>query len=166
MTDSTTPPSHWRRDILVLAGFVALCLAISAIGGAITATSVDAWYQSLRKPAFNPPDWVFAPVWTTLYVLMAVAAWRVWRRPASPARRSALLVFALQLALNLLWSFLFFGLQSIDLALIEIFILLGCIIANTVLFWRIDAAAGILFVPYVIWVGYAAILNGALWLLN
>ncbi len=139
---------------------------MSAIGGAITATSVGDWYQVLQKPAFNPPDWVFAPVWTTLYVLMAIAAWRVWRLPASPARQRALIVFALQLALNLLWSVLFFGLQRIDLALIEIAILLVCVIANTILFWRTDAAAGVLFVPYVLWVGYASVLNGALWLLN
>ncbi|MGR8950678.1 MAG: TspO/MBR family protein [Gammaproteobacteria bacterium] len=150
----------------MLAAFMAVCLTVSAIGGAITSTSVGGWYQTLQKPTFNPPDWVFAPVWTTLYVFMAFAAWRVWRYPASPKRQSALTVFALQLALNLLWTTLFFGFQRIDLAIIEIAVLLLCIIANTVLFWRIDIFAGVLFVPYVIWVGYAAVLNGSLLVLN
>jgi tryptophan-rich sensory protein len=166
MTNTTTQPARRRHDLLALAVFIAVCLAVSAIGGAITAISAGDWYQALQKPVFNPADWVFAPVWTTLYVLMAIAAWRVWRHPTSSARRTALLVFTLQLALNLLWSFLFFGLQRIDLALIEIVILLICIIANTVLFCRIDVVAGMLFVPYVLWVGYAAVLNGSLWLLN
>ena len=154
------------RDLLGLLAFVVICLAVSGIGGAITATSVGTWYQELQKPPFNPPDWVFAPVWTTLYLMMAVAGWRVWRvRPAGPGR-VALAVFALQLALNLAWSFLFFGLRRIDLALVEILLLLLTIVATTVLFWRIDRVAGALFVPYGIWVVYAAALNGSLWLLN
>ena len=166
MAPTTNNPSQQRRTIFMLAGFMAVCLTVSAIGGAITSTSVGGWYQTLQKPTFNPPDWIFAPVWTTLYVFMAFAAWRVWRYPASPKRQSALTVFALQLALNLLWTTLFFGFQRIDLATIEIAVLLLCIIANTVLFWRIDIFAGALFVPYVIWVGYAAVLNGSLLLLN
>ncbi len=166
MRPSTTKPLALRHDVVGLAIFVAACLAVSGVGGAITATSVGDWYQTLQKPSFNPPDWVFAPVWTTLYVLMAIAGWRVWRHPRSSARRRALLVFAAQLALNLLWSLLFFGLQRIDLALIEIAVLLLCIIVTAVLFWRIEALAGLLFVPYVAWVGYAAVLNGSLWLLN
>lgn len=146
--------------------FLAVCLGVSGIGGAITATSVGDWYQSLQKPPFNPPDWVFAPVWTTLYVLMAVAGWRVWRGAQPEAGRKALLVFALQLGLNLAWSFLFFGLQRIDLALVEVVILLLAIVANTILFWRIDRLAGALFVPYVLWVAYATLLNASLWRLN
>lgn len=155
-----------RRDLAGLAGFVAGCLVVSAIGGAITARSVGTWYQSLQKPPFNPPDWVFAPVWTTLFVLMAVAAWRVWRRARTGSRRTALMVFAGQLGLNLAWSVLFFGLRRIDLALVEVAVLLLVLVANTVLFWRIDRLAGALFVPYVLWVAYAAVLNAALWALN
>lgn len=166
MAPSTLQTRSGRRDVTGLVLFLALCLAVSALGGAVTSTSVDTWYQALQKPFFNPPDWVFAPVWTTLYVLMAIAGWRVWRCPATEARRAALLLFALQLGLNLLWSVLFFGLQRIDLALVEIVLLLVAIAANTLSFWRIDAAAGALLVPYVIWVGYATALNGALWLLN
>ncbi len=145
--------------------FLALCLAVSGIGGAVTATSVATWYQTLEKPAFNPPDWVFAPVWTTLYVLMAISGWRVWR-VKSEAGRQALIVFALQLGLNLIWSFLFFGFQQIGLALIEVAALLLAILLTAVLFWRIDRLAGILFLPYLLWVGYAMLLNASLWLLN
>jgi len=163
------PSRHRPRlshDVLGLIAFVILCLVVSGIGGAITATSVDTWYQGLRKPPFNPPDWVFAPVWTTLYVLMGIAGWRVWRLERFEAKRKALVVFALQLGLNLAWSFVFFGLQRIDLALVEIVILLFAIIANMVVFWRIDRLAGALFVPYVLWVAYASVLNASFWLLN
>lgn len=154
------------RDVLGLVFFLIVCLAVSGIGGAITATSVGTWYQALEKPFFNPPDWVFAPVWTALYVMMAIAGWRVWRRARFEARWTALSVFALQLGLNLTWSFLFFGLQRIDLALVEIVILLLAIIANAVVFWRIERLAGALFVPYALWVAYATALNASLWLLN
>ena len=154
------------RDVAGLIVFLVICLGISALGGLITATSVGSWYQALERPPFNPPDWVFAPVWSILYIMMAVAAWRVWRTAGFESRGKALAVFAVQLGLNLLWSFLFFGLQRIDLALIEILILLAVIIVNTVLFWRIDRLAGMLFVPYVLWVGFATMLNASLWWLN
>ena len=155
-----------RRDLLGLVGFVGTCLLVSAIGGAITATSVGTWYQALQKPSFNPPDWVFAPVWTTLYVFMAIAGWRVWRSERTESRQKGLIVFAVQLGLNLAWSFLFFGLQRIGLALVEIVILLLAICANTILLWRVDRFAGALFVPYVLWVSFATVLNAALWRLN
>ncbi len=154
------------RDVLGLVFFLVLCLAVSGIGAAVTATSVGTWYPTLQKPAFNPPDWVFAPVWTTLYILMAIAGWRVWRRARSKTARQALTAFAVQLALNLAWSFVFFGFQQIGLALIEILILLLAIVVNTILFWRIDRLAGVLFVPYVLWVGFATVLNASLWWLN
>ncbi|WP_282606988.1 TspO/MBR family protein [Pelagibius sp. Alg239-R121] len=155
-----------RRDGFGLAAFLLLCFAVSALGGAITATSVSTWYQTLERSVLSPPDWVFAPVWTTIYLFMAIAGWRVWRQAASHTRRQALVVFCLQLALNLLWSFLFFGLQQIGWSLVEIVILLFAIILNTVLFWRQDRIAGILFIPYAAWVSYATILTAFLWLLN
>lgn len=154
------------REIAGLVVFLTLCLLISAIGGAITATSVGGWYQTLEKPVFNPPDWVFAPVWTALYVMMAIAGWRVWRRAGFERGGRALTLFALQLGLNVIWSFLFFGLQRIDLALVAVVTLLIAIIVNTAMFWRIDRWAGVLFVPYVLWVAYATVLNISLWLLN
>jgi tryptophan-rich sensory protein len=165
VSDSKNGPRP-TKDLLGLFVFIVLCLAVSGIGGAITATSVDTWYQALEKPPFNPPDWVFAPVWTTLYIFMAIAAWRVWRRRWIEATSQAFSVFALQLGLNLAWSFLFFGLQRIELALAEIVILLVAIIANMVLFWRVDRLAGLLFVPYAAWVAYAVLLNASLWFLN
>ncbi len=153
------------RDWAALAGFVALCLAVGAAGGLATATSVATWYPTLAKPAFNPPNWVFGPVWTTLYVLMAIAAWRVWRSGA-PGARLALGAWALQLALNLCWSLVFFGLQRIGAALAEILVLFAAIVLTAHLFWRIDRPAGALFAPYIAWVAFAAVLNTALWRLN
>jgi benzodiazapine receptor len=161
---SDRPKVSW--DLLSLFAFIILWLAVSGIGGAITATSVDTWYQALEKPPFNPPDWVFAPVWTALYILIGISAWRVWRLRSFEVTGKSLAVFAVQLGLNLAWSFLFFGLQRIDLALIEIVILLCAIITNTIIFWRIDRLAGLLFVPYAAWVTYATVLNASLWLLN
>lgn len=155
-----------RRDWIGLAGFLLLSAVVSGLGGAITATSVGTWYQTLERSALSPPDWVFGPVWTTLFIFMAVAGWRVWRQEASQARKQALFVYGLQLALNLLWSFLFFGLQQIGWSLVEIVVLLLVILVNTVLFWRLDRLAGALFVPYAAWVSYATILTGTLWLLN
>lgn len=166
MLEPTSDRPKVSRDLLGLFAFIILCLAVSGIGGAITATSVDTWYQALEKPPFNPPDWVFTPVWTALYILIGISAWRVWRLRSFEATGKAVAVFAVQLGLNLAWSFLFFGLQRIDLALIEIVILLCAIITNTIIFWRIDRLAGLLFVPYAAWVTYATVLNASLWLLN
>lgn len=146
--------------------FLVLCLGASAVGGAATASSVSTWYPTLAKPAFNPPAWVFAPVWSTLYFLMAVAAWRVWRRDGLRGARAAMALFALQLMLNMGWSIVFFGLRSIGGALAEVVALLAAILATTVLFWQRDRIAGMLFVPYAAWVSFAALLNAALWRLN
>lgn len=155
-----------RRDIFGLATFILVCLLVSGLGGIITASSVGSWYASIEKPPFNPPNWVFAPVWTTLFVMMAIAGWRVWRKGHDTRRRQALIAFAVQLGLNLAWSFLFFGLQRIDLAMLEIVILLVAIGITTVLFWKIDRLAGALFVPYGLWVSFATLLNVSLWFLN
>jgi translocator protein len=158
--------SHRGRDILALLGFIALSLFVSVLGGLVTSTSVGNWYQTLEKPSFNPPDWLFAPVWTGLFLMMAIAGWRVWRRAGFGQAKKELTLYGLQLGLNLTWSTLFFGFQNIGLALVEIILLLIAITANTILFWRIDRPAGLLFVPYVLWVGFASILNASLWLLN
>lgn len=154
------------RDVSALGAFLLICFAIAAAGGAVTATSVGDWYQSLAKPGFTPPDWLFAPVWTVLYVLMAVAAWRVWRASGFSAARGALLAFVVQLALNLGWSVLFFGMNAIGAALAEMVALLTAIVVTLVLFIRIDRLAGILILPYALWVGYALLLNASIWLMN
>ena len=153
-------------DLLGLGAFVVLCLAISAIGGWVTADSVGTWYRTLQKPDFNPPDWVFAPVWSLLYLMIALAGWRVWRRRGLAGARVAMGAYAAQLALNLAWSFVFFGGQMIGIALAEIVLLLVAIGVNALLFWRIDRMAGWLLAPYAAWVAFASILNFALWRLN
>ena len=158
--------STGRNELPALAAFIALCLAVSAIGGWVTATSVGTWYQTLQRPSFNPPDWVFGPVWVTLYVMIAVAGWRVWRRRGLAAARREMVAYALQLALNLGWSFVFFGARMIGAAFAEILLLLAAIVVTAVLFWRADRIAGLLFVPYVGWVAFASVLNFSLWRLN
>lgn len=160
--------ASWRsgRSLAGLALFLALSLVVSVAGGAVTATTASGWYQGLAKPPFNPPDWIFGPVWTALYVLMAVAAWRVWLAPPSGERRWGLRLYGLQLALNFGWSFLFFGLMAPAAALIEILWLLGFIAATTWFFARADRIAGLLFTPYLAWVAFAALLNASIVWLN
>lgn len=153
------------RDYAGLAAFLVLVAAVSAAGGWATSQSVGSWYATLHKPAFNPPAWVFGPVWSVLYVMIAVAGWRLWRR-GWPAARLALTAWGVQLALNLVWSFLFFGGRMIGAALAEIVVLLAAIAATIVLSWRVDRAAAWLFVPYLAWVSFATLLNAALWRLN
>jgi tryptophan-rich sensory protein len=139
-----------------------LCLLVAAVGG--LATSADtAWYRELDKPRWNPPSWVFGPVWTTLYVLMGIAVWRVWRRePKGPA----VALFGVQLALNLAWSFIFFRAREIDLAFAEIVVLWTFIAATIVAFRRIDRAAASLMLPYLAWVSFAALLNATIARMN
>jgi tryptophan-rich sensory protein len=151
-------------DVAGLAAFLVVCLGVMAIGGAITATTVNTWYQTLEKPGFAPPDWIFGPVWASLYVMIAVAGWLVWRRVG--IRGPALALFALQLALNSGWTMLFFGMTWIGGALLEIMILWIMIAATTAAFFSISKAAGLLFLPYLSWVAYAAVLNGAIWVMN
>ncbi|TVR79257.1 MAG: tryptophan-rich sensory protein [Rhodospirillales bacterium] len=155
-----------RRSWLVLAGFLAASLSVSLIGGAVTATSVETWYPRLITPAFTPPDWVFGPVWTVLYIMMAVAAWRVWRRTGFAGGAVPLGLYGVQLGLNLAWSVLFFGLNWIGVALAEIAVLWLAIAVTTLLFWHVDRIAGWLMLPYLLWVGYATVLNAAIWQLQ
>lgn len=125
-----------------------------------------AWYASLAKPAWTPPNGIFAPVWTALYVMMAMAAWLVWRRAGFRAAGTALILFLVQLVLNALWSCLFFGLHRPDIAFVDIVALWLAILAVVVLFWRKDPRAGALLLPYLAWVSFASYLNFALWRLN
>jgi tryptophan-rich sensory protein len=147
------------RDYLGLAGFMALSLAWVALNGCATAQGVRDWYPAIAKPSFTPPDWLFGPVWTTIFVLMAVAAWRVWRLPPAPPRTRALALFGVQLALNLLWSVLFFTLRSPPAALADIAALWLLILATLLSFHRLDRPAGLLLVPYILWVSLAVALN-------
>ena len=158
--------SVMRNRWILLAAFAALCLGVSGIIGSATAESVDGWYATLRKPSFNPPDWLFGPVWTVLYLGIAVAGWRIWRSPASPQRSAALVLYFSQLALNFAWSMLFFGARQIGLALIDVLLMLALILVCVRLFHGIDRLSAWLFVPYTAWVGFATVLNASIWWLN
>lgn len=154
------------RSPLVLLVLLALCLGVSAIGGAITAASVEIWYPTLNKPSFTPPNWIFAPVWTTLYVMMAVAAWRVWGQRRRVGLRWAACWFFGQLALNLMWTVAFFGLRNLSAALFIILLLVFAVAITTIVFLRIDRLAGWLFMPYLGWTAFATLLMASIWYLN
>jgi translocator protein len=151
----------------LLVGCIVLCEGVGAIGGMVTRPSLAGWYAGLEKPPFNPPNWLFAPVWTAIFAAMGVALYLLLQAPISAsARNTALLVFFAQLGLNLLWSVLFFGLRSPGLAMIEILALWGAVFACMWILFGISTTAGALFVPYVLWVSFAALLNFELWRRN
>lgn len=154
------------RSIIAAAAIIGACLAVGAVGGLLTSSSVETWFPTLAKPAWNPPSWVFGPVWTVLYVLMGVALWLVWRQVGLSRARRANVLFASQLALNLGWSLLFFGLRSPTLALAEIVCLLVVIVLTTVEFRRHSRAAALLMAPYILWVSFASTLNAGIVYLN
>lgn len=151
---------------LVLVGAVALNFVVAAAGAAATAQSVRSWYPTLTKPAWNPPAWLFGPVWTILYAVMGIAAWLVWRRVGFNGGKVALTLYAVQLALNAAWSPLFFGLRNPLAGLVDIVFLWVAIVVTTILFWRLTPLAGWLFMPYLLWVTFATALNFTLWRLN
>jgi len=126
----------------------------------------DEWYEALNKPTWTPPNWVFGPVWTTLYAMMAVAAWLVWQHGGFVGQRRALTWFVIQLALNAAWTPLFFGLHHLGVALVGIVLLWGAIVMTALAFYRVSCVAAWLLVPYLAWVSFAAVLNFFLWRLN
>ena len=153
--------------VLKLLASLAVVLAAGGIGSLATSRAIPTWYQTLQKPSFNPPDWLFGPAWTLLYLLMAVAAFLVWKQGLNVAGvRFALGAFLVQLALNSLWSVLFFGLRSPLAGLLDIIVLWTAIVATIVLFFRVSSQAGILLLPYLAWVTFAAVLNAAIYRLN
>jgi translocator protein len=154
------------RSLLALAGFLVIAFTASAIGGLATFPAIPDWYRNLEKPSWTPPNAVFGPVWTVLYVLMAVAAWLVWKRGGWAAHRVALALWVVQVVLNTLWSVFFFGMRNPALGLAEIGLLWLAILATLIAFWRVSRPAGALLVPYLLWVSYASALNFAIWSLN
>jgi translocator protein len=153
-------PRHPRLALVVL---IVLCFAVAGLGGLATTPAIPTWYAGLAKPSWTPPGWVFGPVWSVLYLSMAVAAWLMWRKGNALV---PLALFAVQLALNAAWSWLFFGLHNPGAALVDIVLLWAAIAATTIAFWRRSLVAGLLFVPYLAWVSFAAVLNWAIWRLN
>jgi tryptophan-rich sensory protein len=145
---------------------VALCFGAAALGSAVTRPRIDGWYAALAKPSWGPPNWVFGPVWTALYLTMAVAAWIVWRQKGWAGGRVPLALFGIQLALNAAWSWLFFGLCSAGLSFVDVILLWIAIAMTVVAFWQRSMLAGLILVPYLAWVGFAAVLNGSIWQMN
>jgi len=155
------------RDILKLVVSIVACLAAGAIGSVFTRSAIPTWYATLEKPFFTPPNWLFAPAWTLLYILMGIAAFLVWRKGLkNRGVRIALIVFLIQLVLNALWSVVFFGLESPLYGLIVISILWIAILVTIIKFFRISRVASVLMWPYLLWVTFAAGLNASIWLLN
>ncbi|HUU91548.1 MAG TPA: TspO/MBR family protein [Phycisphaerae bacterium] len=154
------------RQAFGLVVVVVVTFAAAGIGSVFTSGSVSEWYPSIEKPSWTPPGWIFGPVWTALYTLMAVAAWVIWRKEGWAGARAALVLYAVQLALNAAWSPLFFGLRMPGVAFAELVVLWMAIIATAVAFWKKSPLAGALLVPYVLWTTFAAALNLAIWRLN
>jgi benzodiazapine receptor len=155
------------RSAVKLVLFIVLCEIAGVIGSLFTTPSIPTWYAGLRKPDLAPPNWVFAPVWTTLYALMGISLFIVWNKTQSRGfGRVGISTFILQLALNVLWSYLFFGLQSPFLGIIEITILWFAIAATSVLFSKISRTAGLMLLPYLAWVSFAGYLNYMIFTMN
>lgn len=159
------PPSSRPWHFPALLGWLVLCFLAAGVG-AVASVQAPQFYGQLSQPAWAPPASVFGPVWTALYALMGVAAWLVWRQGPGPGRAPALRLFVVQLALNALWSWLFFAWHLGAWALVDIALLWLLIVATLVHFWRLQPLAGLLLVPYLAWVGFAAALNLAVWRLN
>jgi len=153
-----------RRSWTALLAFCMLCVVGGAASG--LATPPGAWYQSLAKPTWTPPPWLFGPVWTVLYIMIGVAGRLLWSERKRPAGRRAFTLFVIQLALNFAWTPVFFGLHAPGPALVVIITLLACIVATITIAWPVTRAASLLLLPYAAWVSFASALNFALWRLN
>jgi tryptophan-rich sensory protein len=160
--NAVSPSIRWIGLIV----FVVVCLGAGGLGALATTPEIDGWYRTLAKPSWNPPDSVFGPVWTTLFVLMGVAGWFVWQRGGFEEGALPLALFGFQLVLNVAWSWIFFGLHQPGWAFVEIVMLWLAILATTVMFFRCSKVAGWLLVPYLGWVSFACVLNFTIWRMN
>jgi len=149
----------------LLISFIVVCNLIGAVG-AIWTSSDGSWYRGIKKPSFNPPSWVFGPVWTLLFTLMGISLYIVWTSPSSNIKLIALVLFAIQFVFNIAWSYLFFGLNKPLWSFIEILLLLVFILGTAVYFFRVNKTAGYLLIPYFLWVSFASFLNYRIWKLN
>ena len=150
---------------LILSVFI--CLIAGFIGSFFTSPAISTWYATLQKPSFAPPNWVFFPVWTSLFIMMGISLFLVWQKGWDNKKvKAAIYIFAVQLVMNVLWSVAFFGLRSPLLGLMEIIILWIAILATTLSFMKVSRTAAYLLVPYILWVSFAAILNFSIWALN
>lgn len=160
--------AKWKNNTIGLLVALLLPLSLGGVGAVATNRSVQTWYQTLRKPSFNPPDWVFGPVWTLLYTLMGLASWLVWRERNKdrPAVQEALGWYSAQLLFNSVWSIIFFGMRRIRLALVDIVALWGTLLITITRFFHVRESAAWLLLPYFLWVSFATLLNTAIWWLN
>jgi tryptophan-rich sensory protein len=153
-------------DILKLIASIILCQLAGFLGSLFTIPAIPTWYKTLNKPFFNPPNWIFSPVWISLFFLMGISLFLVWQRPGHPKFKTALIFFFVQLILNILWSVAFFGLRSPLLGLIDIILLWIAILLTIINFLKVSKIGGLLLIPYLIWVSFATLLNFSLWILN
>lgn len=153
---------QWIALLLLVFG----CLAVGSLGSLVTMPSIPTWYAFLKKPPLNPPNWIFAPVWTTLYIMMGVAVWLITLLKKSFRRNKALVFFVIQLILNFGWSYVFFGKQLLLFAFLEVILLWLVILITLIKFYRLKPFAGLLLIPYILWVSFATYLTGAVWYLN
>jgi len=153
---------HWGSLLFCVGGMV----LIGSISGLANAGNITEWYATLHKPSFNPPNYLFGPVWTILYMLMGISLYLILQSPKTDARNTALIIFAFQMALNFSWSFLFFYFKWPGIAFIEILVMWIAIIMMILTFYRISPLAAYMQVPYLLWVSFASVLNGAIWYLN
>ncbi len=155
------------NNIFKLVIAIAIPLIVGSTSGFFTITGVESWYQTIQKPSWNPPSWIFGPVWTSLYIMMGIALFLIWKSPlSSDIKRTAILLFAIQLVLNFFWSFIFFYQHQIGWALVEIIALWLLILLTIFAFAKINTTAAWLLVPYISWVSFASILNFTIWKLN
>ena len=154
------------NHILTFIICIAIPLVIGGISGFATSAGISTWYADLNKPVFNPPNYLFGPVWTGLYILMGVSLFLVWKSPSSDARNTALLIFGIQLLLNFAWSFIFFYFHQVGWALVEILLVWLSILIMIFVFQNLNKTAAYIQIPYLIWVSFATVLNAAIWRLN
>lgn len=155
-----------KYNILKLAAALALTVGLGGAGGFFTVSEIATWFVTLRKPSFNPPNYLFGPVWTLLYILMGISLYLIWKLPPSPQRKKAITIFLIQFLLNVSWSFIFFNQHQILLALIDIVAMWGCILFTIITFAKLNKTAAWLLIPYISWVSFATLLNAAIWILN
>lgn len=160
---NTTSLKDWVKLVIC----IAVCLGAGMIGSLFTQQSVSSWYTTLQKPAFSPPNWLFAPVWTLLYILMGIAVFMVWHKGLKQSQiKQSIIIFIIQLVLNVAWSFSFFGLRSPLAGLFVIVLLWIAILLTIISFFRVSRTAAYLLIPYILWVSFATILNSSLYMLN
>ena len=155
-----------NSDIVKLVSSLLFTVGLGSLGGIFTISEIPNWYAGLQKPSFNPPNWIFGPVWTLLYILMGISVYLIWKQPDSNIRNTALLLFVVQFILNFCWSIIFFKLHQTGWALVEIIAMWMFIFLTILWFGKLSSTASWLVVPYISWVSFATLLNAAIWKLN